>query len=393
MSDTSESIKKSRKPVDDKFRQQRLAAWQPVLTPRTVLPAFFIIGLIFAPIGALLFWSSNKVNEIMINYTSCGSANQSTYLDSSEYSFQFSNPINSSQFEPPAYEYQNANEFLDPTWKNPNRLAIKRCQLDFTVPETMTGPIFMYYRLTNFYQNHRLYIKNYDPAQLGGNTVSSDLLSTHCGPLAYNPDNLVIYPCGLIANSMFNDTASDFTSLSSLSPYTFQRTGIAWPTDKKKYSPTSYPISQLAPPPNWALRYPGGKYTEEYPPPDLSTMERLMVWMHTAALPDFRKMWARNDADTLQAGRWRVFIDLNFDTEIYSGTKWIVISATSPLGGRNPYLGIAYMAIGGISFFLGFVFTLRHCIKPRKLGDQAYLSWNKPGGGLPVNKRKFKKED
>lgn len=140
----------------------------------------------------------------MINYTSCGSANQSTYLDSSRYSFQFSNPINSSQFEPPAYEYQNVNDFLDPTWKNPNSLTIKRCQIDFTVPETMTGPIYMYYRLTNFYQNHRLYIKNYDPAQLGGSTVSSELLSTHCGPIAYSPDNLVVYPCGLIANSMFN---------------------------------------------------------------------------------------------------------------------------------------------------------------------------------------------
>lgn len=106
------------------------------------------------------------------------------------------------------------------------------------------------------------------------------------------------------------DTASDLTSLSTLGgQYTFQRTGIAWPTDKKKYSPTQYQTSQIVPPPNWALRYPDGKYTDQYPPPDLSTMERFMVWMHTAALSDFRKIWGRNDKDTLQAGRWRVSID------------------------------------------------------------------------------------
>lgn len=36
-----------------------------------------------------------------------------------------------------------------------------------------------------------------------------------------------------------------------------------------------------------------------------------MVWMHVAALPDFRKIWARNDVETLEAGRWRVGIDMS----------------------------------------------------------------------------------
>ena len=47
---------------DTAFKQQRLKAWQPILTPKTVLPTLFIIGIIFAPIGGLLVWGSSLVS-------------------------------------------------------------------------------------------------------------------------------------------------------------------------------------------------------------------------------------------------------------------------------------------------------------------------------------------
>jgi hypothetical protein len=54
--------------LDTAFKQQRLKAWQPILTPKTVLPTLFIIGILFAPIGALLIVGSNKVcfNAVLI---------------------------------------------------------------------------------------------------------------------------------------------------------------------------------------------------------------------------------------------------------------------------------------------------------------------------------------
>ncbi|CEG71775.1 hypothetical protein RMATCC62417_07448 [Rhizopus microsporus] len=387
--ETSEQEKtKSRRPRDGPFQQQKLPAWQPVMIPKTVLPTLFIIGIIFCPAGGLLWWSSNRVDEIMINYSYCRQYPNPVYLVPELYDYQLSNKtVNLTEIEPPAYHYSNESTFLNPNWGNPNQLTVSRCTLDFTVPTTMKGPVYMYYRLTNFYQNHRQYIKNFDSSQLLGDVVSSTTLHTDCDPLAYS-NGKVIYPCGLIANSMFNDTVSNFTSIDHPSlTYSFSSNNIAWPSDKKKYGPTKYPLSDIVPPPNWANRYPNGQYTTEYPPPNLSQDEHFMVWMHVAALPDFRKIWGRNDSSDLPAGRWRVTIDMNFDTLQYSGTKWLVLSTTTPLGGRNPYLGIAYMAIGAICILLGIVFSLRHLIKPRKLGDESYLSWNQPGGGLPKNKR------
>lgn len=54
---------KSRKPDNTAFKQQRLPAWQPILTAGTVLPAFFVIGLIFIPIGIGIFVTSNNIRE------------------------------------------------------------------------------------------------------------------------------------------------------------------------------------------------------------------------------------------------------------------------------------------------------------------------------------------
>lgn len=143
----------------------------------------------------------------MIDYTHCKDYTEPVYLDNSKYSLNFANEISSST-EPPVFHYVNTSQFLDSTWQNPNQLTIQNCIIDFTVPETMTGPIFMYYRMTNFYQNHRQYIKNYDSSQLDGNIVDSSTLNTNCGPLAFNQESIPYYPCGLIANSMFNGKIS-----------------------------------------------------------------------------------------------------------------------------------------------------------------------------------------
>jgi hypothetical protein len=52
------------------------------------------------------------------------------------------------------------------------------------------------------------------------------------------------------------------------------------------------------------LRYPNG-YTSF---PKLADDEHFQVWMRTAALPTFKKLWGRNDVDTMSSGTYSIEI-------------------------------------------------------------------------------------
>ena len=56
---------------------------------------------------------------------------------------------------------------------------------------------------------------------------------------------------------------------------------------------------------------------------------------------------------------------LDFNVTAYGGTKSLVITTTTVMGGKNPFLGIAYVVVGGICVVLGALFTVTHLIKPR----------------------------
>ncbi|KAG5460748.1 MAG: ligand-effect modulator 3 family [Olpidium bornovanus] len=105
-----------------------------------------------------------------------------------------------------------------------------------------------------------------------------------------------------------------------------------------------------------------------------------MVWMRTAGLPDFRKLYSRNDQDVLKAGTYTAVIDSRFEVLKYGSTKSLVISTVSFLGGKNPFLGIIYITVGILCVVLGCAFTVTHLWRPRKLGDHTYLSWNQQAG-------------
>jgi len=52
--------------IDTAFKQQRLPAWQPILTARSVMPIFFGIAAAFVPIGIGLLYITNLVSHFFV---------------------------------------------------------------------------------------------------------------------------------------------------------------------------------------------------------------------------------------------------------------------------------------------------------------------------------------
>jgi hypothetical protein len=55
----------------------------------------------------------------------------------------------------------------------------------------------------------------------------------------------------------------------------------------------------------------------------------------------------------------------DFPVKSYKGTKSIVISTVSWVGGKNPFLGWAYVAAAALFVLLAVLGTIRHLLKPR----------------------------
>ncbi|CAI5756520.1 unnamed protein product [Candida verbasci] len=367
---------KSRKPSDNAFRQQRLKAYNPVLTAKTVIPLLIAIAIVFVPLGAAMWYASDKIEDITIDYSRCTALATSDYwqpIPDNFTAFNFRKKFDGFQ---PDFRWRIGKD--DSQLFDEDQFV---CQIQFQVLERMKGPIYVYYRLENFYANHRRYVKSFSEDQLNGKAASlsdiKDTVGQNCEPLSQR-DGKRIYPCGLIANSLFNDTFSErleaVNGTSSNNTVELTKEGIAWATDKNRFKKTKYNYTEVVPPPNWYKKYPNG-YNETNMP-DISTWYDFQNWMRPAALSTFNKLVLRNDSASLEPGWYQMNIGMHFPVLRYGGKKYLYISQRSVIGGKNDFLGISWMVGGGICFILGLALLVINFVKPRKTGDVNLLSWN-----------------
>ncbi|KAK0610259.1 Phospholipid-transporting ATPase IC [Lasiodiplodia hormozganensis] len=383
----SDAKKKSKRPKDTAWHQQRLWSWRPILTTTRAIIYFFAISIVAFAIGVALVVKSRETPEISIDYTDCWKhspvGSDSTF------------PPNASTFAPiPAARVSKHFKRTNPSataasWahslKQTGRNATTAvCSIRFDIETAIPPPVFLYYRLSDFYQSHRDYIKSVDADQLAGKPRSAGSISgSDCESLALDPaTGKAYYPCGLVANSLFNDTFSqprridddsaneNENETSTYYYYNMTTKGIAFPADRALVKQTRYAPDQVVPPPAWRARYPDG-YADGVP--DLSEDEGFVVWMRTAALPNFRKMAMRNDGEGMPAARYQVDIEDNYDVSSFGGTKSIVITTRGNVGSKSSNLEGFCMLVGCVTFILGVAFAVTGRMKSRRLSDHILL--------------------
>ena len=292
---------------NSKFKQQKLPGWRPVPTITSTTIIFFCFGAVFIVLGIIILIFSNKIEEISHRYdVEC--------------------------------------------------TGITTCTIKLKVEKNMEKNIMVYYQLDGFYQNHRRYVKSKSDDQLNGKDISLEAMkdSQDCDPVITNKEmgktqsitgatlaeNDVAIPCGLIAKSFFNDKFHDwkvFNDFGESSPLNVDETNIAWKADKE-------------------LKYKNVDKARQWI--DM-TDEHFIVWMRPAGLPNFRKLWGRiTDTDLKAGSQIEVKIDNKFDVSSFNGKKYLILSTVNAFGGKNSFLGISYIVLGGISIILAFVFVI-----------------------------------
>jgi len=175
-------------------------------------------------------------------------------------------------------------------------------------------------------------------------------------------------------------------------------TGDPQPNAHIKVNQTQRCLEANANTPGVGWCFPGSGYCTEDP--------HFVVWMRSAGLPAFRKLFgtidqelepgtytirvssgvnSAGDQSTAEYYNWGYPLDnpipqvqrFLYPVGSFNGQKTVVLSTGTWIGGKNFFLGYAYLIVGIVCIVLAICFFIKSRFSPRGLGNAPYVSWNK----------------
>jgi hypothetical protein len=361
---------KKHRPSSNPYWQQKLWSWDPVMTPTTIVVMFLLLGIIFLPVGTSIAGESDDLFQKKVVYGGNG---------------------------------QELGCALGDT----------DCTISIVVDKDMDGPLYVYYELENFYQNNIRYSANIPWDQLIGTNpgdIDEANLENNCDPLTKNGTN-TYYPCGLVANSFFNDIITLTAAGSTINGQTPAVTEMSTTNinlgiydDLFKQvdgyesatvsTCTNFVCTSLPSNPATCKCYDGGAtpYVFYYPDDDTTqylyetypeiitpeegvTNSHFKNWMNIAALPNFLKLYGHIGGPFKKGDVLEFNVVSNYDANDFDGSKSVYISEQYSLGLPNSHLGTIYIVTGTICLVVAVIFLLKQLVAPRAIGSPATLNW------------------
>ncbi|EGR28198.1 ligand-effect modulator 3 LEM3 family protein, putative, partial [Ichthyophthirius multifiliis] len=231
---------------------------------------------------------------------------------------------------------------------------LKKCQIRIKLNQKFNQPVYIFYEISNFSQQNRVFMKSRSDLQLQGEYVSDSKLRKQCSPAITNKDlgkteqyffegqNLnqedIAYPCGLIAKYFFNDNYQIYDLQNKNKQISIQKTDIVWPSDLEH----KYKINK--------------KELDKYWYDTLD--ENFIEWMKPSSFSSFRKIWGKINQD-LNQGEYDILIDDFWNTQFFKGHKSLLLSTKDIFGGKNIFLQYAFIVVGFIQILLSLVLFVK----------------------------------
>jgi len=213
-----------------------------------------------------------------------------------------------------------------------------------------------------FFQNHPSYLESFSFSELRGQI--SEQPGTHCkrGALT-DSSGIRLFPCGLQANSLFNDTFSLWDNETG-DPLHLDRSGVAWESDLRRFdNPPGYPDQ----PQNlsWLFQ----RFPTVIPKLAGTRTDALAVWLRPAATPRVQKPYAIL-RDRLQAGQViDIDIDANFPVSKIGAKKMLLLTTSGTLGGPSTDFGKFLLAAGVICWVAALTIVAIRLCCGRQIGE------------------------